>query len=102
MKPGTKVISDQWRAYNNIDTIPGLEHGVVNHSVNFVCPITQNHTQGIESYWAQVKSKLKRMRGIQFEHLEGYLEEHMWRDRNGGNSGDAFANIIRDLALRYE
>lgn len=102
VKPGTKVISDQWRAYNHIDTIPGLEHGVVNHSVNFVCRITQNHTQGIESYWAQVKSKLKRMRGIQFEHLEGYLEEHMWRNRNGGNSVDAFANIIRDLALCYE
>ena len=101
VKPGTKVISDLWRAYNDVDTLPGLEHGTVNHSVNFVCPVTLNHTQGIESYWAQVKDKLKRMKGIAFEHLEGYLEEKMWRDRNGGTSAEAFSNIIGDLALRY-
>ena len=101
IQPGTKVLSDQWRAYNNVDRIPGLQHGTVNHSLHFVCPVTFNHTQGIESYWAQVKLKLKRMKGIQFKHLEGYLEEHMWRDRNGGSSKEAFLHIVHDLALRY-
>lgn len=101
IKPGTKVLSDEWRAYRKVNRIPGLTHGTVNHSLSFVCPITENHTQGIESYWAQVKLKLKRMKGIQFQHLEGYLEEHMWRDRNGGRSDEAFQHILRDLALRY-
>ena len=75
MKPDTKIISDQWRAYINVDTLPGLEHGTVNNSVNFICPIILNHTQGIISYWAQVNDKLKRKKGIAFEYLEGYLEE---------------------------
>ena len=82
-----------------MNTITGLEHGTVNHSINFVCPETGNHTQGIESYWAQ--TKLKRMKGIHAVHLELYLEEKMWRDRNGGSKAEAFTNILKDLALRH-
>ncbi len=82
-----------------MDTLPGLEHGTVNNSVNFICPIILNHTQGIISYWTQVNDKLKRKKGIAFEYLEGYLEEKIWRVRNGCTSAEAFSNIIGDLAL---
>jgi hypothetical protein len=101
VKPGTFVLSDQWRAYNRIDDIPGLDHGTVNHSVNFVCPETGNHTQGIESYWAQTKYKIKCMKGVRAVDLVGYLEEKQWRDRNGGTSVESFEHILADIGLRY-
>jgi hypothetical protein len=96
IQPGPKALSNQWQADNNVNRIPVVQHGTVN-SLHFVCPVTF----GIESYWAQGKLKLKMMKGIQFKHLEGYFEEHMWRDRNGGSSKEAFLHIVRDFALRY-
>ena len=78
--PGTVVHSDEWKAYKNINTVVGLEHKTVNHSVHFVQPITNTHTQNIESAWNNLKIKIKQMRGIRRTHLEAYLKEFMWRD----------------------
>ena len=41
--PGTTVVSDLWRAYNTINAL-GYQHYTVNHSVNFVDPVTQQTT----------------------------------------------------------
>lgn len=39
VSPGTTVRSDQWAAYNNVSTIPGiLRHETVNHSIHFLDP----------------------------------------------------------------
>ena len=60
--PGTTIHSDQWAAYNNVRTLPGIGgHRTVNHSVEFVAA-DGTHTQYIESYWNRVKGKLKRMK----------------------------------------
>ena len=61
--PGSTVHSDEWRAYNRIQSSSGLTHGVVNHSLHFVDPTTGIHTH-VESYWNRIKIKLKRMRGV--------------------------------------
>lgn len=99
--PGTKVVSDEWKAYNHVDDLPGIEHGTVNHSKNFVCYKTGNHTQAIESYWAQTKYKLKKMKGVRRVYLAGYLEEKQWRDRFGRSNIQAFETILSHLSLRY-
>ena len=82
--PGTVIHSDQWAAYNRIHILPNVaSHSTVNHSITFVDPITHTHTQNIESYWAQVKIKFKRMKGCHTHQLPAYLDEFMWRERNG-------------------
>ena len=55
--PGTTIWSDQWAAYNNVGSLPGVVgHGVVNHSLHLVDPTTGVNTQTVESYWNRVKT----------------------------------------------
>ena len=42
--PGTRVISDMWKAYSSIDQ-HGFEHSMVNHSLNFVAPESNKKLQ---------------------------------------------------------
>ena len=96
--PGTTVYSDKWRAYFNIQHRLGLHHQVVNHSLNFVDPLTGVHTQNIESYWGSKKNHIKTMCGYRRDFLEGYLAEYMWRDHF---SNDAFVNICNHIAIQH-
>ena len=91
--PGSTIHSDQWAAYRQLHADPSYTYATVNHSQNFVDPVTGAHTQAIESYWAKVKSKFKSMKGVSTAQLPGYLDERMWRGRHGRDVGDAFANI---------
>ena len=61
-----------------------LTHATVNHSLEFVNPVTGVHTQHVESYWNRVKMKFKRMKGVHDTMLSSYLDEYMWRERQRG------------------
>ena len=42
VQPGTTIWSDIWAAYNGVSTLPGVtSHETVNHSIQFVNPVTQ-------------------------------------------------------------
>ena len=100
--PNTTIYSDQWAAYNQVQQLPNVaSHATVNHSVNFVDPQTGVHTQNVESYWNRVKTKFKRMKGVHLTHLPSYLDEFMWRERNGQGARMAYRNIMRDIAAQY-
>ena len=77
------------------------------HSRDFVDPTTGAHTQAFESYWSQVKTKLKSMRGTTDEMLGGHLDEYMWRERYGrGVNGKfdpkaAYTSLIADIPTQY-
>ena len=58
--PNTIIHSDMWAAYNGIVNLPGnYRHNTVNHSRNFVNPLTGTHTNNVEAYWSRIKRKLK-------------------------------------------
>ena len=98
VRQGSTVCSDQWKAYYNIQRDLGLQHLTVNHSLHFVDAITGVHTQHIESYWNTKKTYIKAMKGCRRTHLEGYLNEFMWRDRFNDN---AFYNLFSHIGMQY-
>ena len=53
--------------------LPIVQHDMVNHSLNFVDPVTGVHIQNVESYWNRVKMKFKRMKGVHQEMLTSYM-----------------------------
>eukprot|EP00644_Phytophthora_capsici_P017436 jgi/Phyca11/127269/e_gw1.67.124.1 len=52
----------------------------VNHTLNFVDPISGTHTNTIEGLWeTRIKRHIKSMRGMTKDKLDSYLDEYMWR-----------------------
>ena len=99
--PGTIIHSDEWRAYTQVQSLPNVAaHHTVNHSVEFVNPVTGVHTENVESYWNRAKIKLKRMRGCHELELSSYLDEFMWKERYGTNR-QAFNSIVADISTQY-
>uniref|UniRef100_A0A915LB63 ISXO2-like transposase domain-containing protein n=1 Tax=Romanomermis culicivorax TaxID=13658 RepID=A0A915LB63_ROMCU len=58
IRPGTTIISDMWGAYNTVANL-GYQHLTVNHSINFVDPLTGATTNHVESVWQKAKTKNK-------------------------------------------
>ena len=96
--PHTKIISDEWCAYKRIEENLGFEHDTVNHSQNFVNPITGANTQAVESYWNKHKAYFKSIRGVQRHCLDSYLQEAMFRERRPGM---VFEGLLEVIALRH-
>ena len=104
VQPGTTIYSDEWRAYSQVQRLRlqnVSSHATVNHSLHFVDPSTGVHTQNIESYWSRVKHRINHMKGLHHHLLALYLEEFMWRERNGKSASLTFENIMRDIAHQY-
>jgi transposase-like protein len=53
------IFTDEWRGYSNLNEL-GYFHYTVNHSKNFINPITGVNTQKIESLWCVVKKSIRR------------------------------------------
>lgn len=91
---GSIIWSDEWRAYNMLTNL-GFEHHTVNHSLNFVNPISGVHTQNIESLWNKLKSRIKRKMGVKFNMLPDILIEFMWRDNIYNRNYNIFIDLIK-------
>ena len=85
--PGTHIISDGWRAYNNIGQLNGGVHlhDVVVHQQNCVDQVHPDiHTQNVENLWMRAKRKLRRQFGKTRALFDTYLQEFMWQQRHMG------------------
>ena len=82
-----------WRAYSGIQSESGLAHETVNHSENFVEPITLNHTNTIEGTWNGIKMKVparKRTKKL----ISNELVRFSWNRQNKDRKWEAFLNAL--------
>ena len=80
--PCSIIHSDGWAAYNgivNLPVQPPYQHLVVNHSENFVGPITDACTNLVENYWKNCKRRFKSVSGSNSVQLH-----HTWTRFFGG------------------
>ena len=93
--PGSIIHSDQWPAYSTISQLPeNYTHLTVNHSTNFVNPITGSHTQNIERMWRELKRVRRRYEGISRSDVDEHIAEYLWREREKVNRENCFAMAI--------
>ena len=96
------ILMNAWAAYRQVSGLPTVTaHNTVNHSLNFVDPVSGTHTQNVESYWSRAKYKIKRMKGCHAHQLTSYLDEFMWRERYGRTAHQAFSNLMVEIAQQY-
>lgn len=95
IRPGSRIISDMWKAYNSIQRNPNYIHATVNHSINFVSPDDPSvHTQSIECLWSHLKRKLRCQYGTNEDLFESYLFEFIWRKRVKINNLNPFNSFL--------
>lgn len=77
--PGTRIISDCWRAYSIISQ-SGYSHATINHSYNFVDPLDASvNTQRVERMWRTLKSIIPKASSE--ETRWSYLAEFIFKQR---------------------
>lgn len=102
IKPNSIIISDCWKSYDKLGEIKGYEiHFKVNHSQNYVDPISGAHTNSIEGTWNGIKQGIKP-RNRTKKNIEEYLLEFIWRRQNANNLWDAFLNAMKQCYMEYE
>lgn len=93
VRPGSTIMSDMYASYvcergGKLHTLENnrylasmkYTHKWVNHSLNFVDPVSGAHTNTIEGLWeVHIKRHIKCMRGMQKKDLDAYIDEYMWR-----------------------
>ena len=75
------MYTDFSKSYDALD-ISEFNRFRINHSTCFA--EKQNHTNGIENFWNQVKRHLRKFNGIPKEHFALYLKECEWRFNYSG------------------
>jgi predicted ABC-class ATPase len=100
VKKGSQINSDEWRAYSRLNK-HNYNHFTVNHSKNFVDPVTKQHTQLIECLWLVAKSTImKRRRGTCTKNLPGHLAEDWLRslDKNYPNVFIKILSLLKSFS----
>ena len=99
VKPGTKIMSDCWKAYSSLEE-EGYIHGTVNHSIEFVNSETGDHTQKIESTWRAVKRSLPRS-GTRKDSYSSYFMEFLFRRRYFTDGTDHLLTFLDQIKSVY-
>ena len=99
--PGTHIVSDGWRAYDNIENWANgiYTHSVIVHNENFVDPNDDEiHTQNVENMWMRMKRKMRRQFGTNDNLFESYLYEFVWRNTIQNDKPlSHFILLLRDI-----
>lgn len=99
--PGSIIWTDRWAAYAQLPNIPGMQyvHQTVNHTANFVDPVTGACTNRVEAMWARAKAKFHASQGpTNPDLIADYLLEFMWNQRFGDS---AFYHLWFQIVHQY-
>ena len=96
---GSTVVSDKWSGYNRLGDRE-YKHETVNHSRNFVDPVTGSHTQAIERVWKEGKFWLQRARHAG-PYLQNHLDEVSWRCLRRNHPNGPFGAMLEDIHMHY-
>jgi hypothetical protein len=77
------------------------QHLTVNHSENFVDPVTGAHTQTVERLWKSAKERNKRQFGTRRAMMESYFIEFIWRRKVKLAAQDPFDAILNAIAQHW-
>ena len=95
VRSGTIVHSNLWAAYCS----SWQQYDMVNHSLNFVDPVTGIHTQNLLE---QSQDKVQEDEGGSSGNIDiSYMDEFMWRECHCTGASTILANLCQDIALRY-
>ena len=106
VRRGTTIITDKWKGYVHLDR-HGYNHFDVNHSRNFVDPVTGAHTNMVEGMWFHTKRNVKRGHGnvrTDSNSLSIALYEYMWQKKHGitRSSQDVRRMFSKEIPLLME
>ena len=90
--PGTLILTDGWSSYQALDDSE-FKHEFVNHSLNFVAPETEAHTQRVESLWRWVRRRGLPITGCTPATIDYYLASFNYRRSIRGD----YLQFFRDL-----
>lgn len=98
--PGTTIISDCLAAYDELKDI-GFDHYTVNHSENFVDPITGAHTNQIKGLWRHAKHRMPQYRRKK-EDYYGYLAKFMFISKARKENKQPFIVFLSEASRIYD
>lgn len=99
VEKNSTVVSDEWAGYNRLSQ-HGYVHETVNHSRNYINPVTGFHTQAIERAWKEGKAWLHHARHAG-PYLQNHLDEVSWRAYRRHHPSGLFGAILEDIHRHY-
>jgi IS1 family transposase len=101
--PGSRIISDMWPAYANVNQLQGgiYYHDTVNHTLGFLNQQNPDiHTQTIEGLWRWAKRKIRYQSGTSRMLFPSYIAEFVWR-KNFSPDHDVFSAFLTAIADQH-
>ena len=98
INPGSVIVSDCWAAYNCNGDLPQMyTHLTVNHSENYVDPISNACTNTVEGSWRHLKKSLPT--SVREGQYSGFLASFLWFKTN--KKKDMFRSMVRDISEHF-
>ncbi|CAB9531487.1 Inherit from opiNOG: protein Hydra magnipapillata [Seminavis robusta] len=96
--PGSIIVSDKFPSYEDLEGKEDFwyQHEVVNHSENYVDPLTGACTNTIEGTWNGVKKRVPARKRTE-EGVRPCLFEFMWRRMNQGRLWRALLEALAEV-----
>ncbi|BHF70363.1 hypothetical protein SprV_0301341300 [Sparganum proliferum] len=101
--PGSVIVTDEWKGYARLAS-EGYRHLTVNHSVNFVDPVSRKNTNAIEAYWSRLKKKLREHGPIRGRNIWAHVDEaqyRLWYGLKADNLPQAWELFLKHVAKAY-